>query len=52
MHPDNQHILIVRAVEDRNFTFAGRVFMHPPKIIMIQFLLGRHFETIDIGAAG
>jgi hypothetical protein len=52
VNPPNQNVLIVGAVEDRHFSFGGRVRMHTPEEIMGEFGCRGLLERGDTAADG
>jgi hypothetical protein len=49
--PHDEHVLIVRAIEDGELAEARRVAVHPPEEVVLALLGGRHAEGHDVHAA-
>src|SRR5689334_6982022 len=50
LHASDQHIFVMRTIEDTDAAFAGRVFMHAPQEIMRQIFLSRLLEGMHVAA--
>ena len=50
MDVGNQHVLVIRAVEDADLALGRRFLMHAPEEIMPQFLQRGSFEGHDFAA--
>ena len=45
VHPDDQHLLVVRPVEDADLTARGQPPRVPPQVVVAQFFGGRRLEA-------
>src|SRR5579864_3504575 len=52
MHPDDQHFLVVRAIEDSDPSAFRKTVCRAPEKIMLQLLGARLFETENLAAFG
>ena len=52
MHPHDQNVLVVAAVENGNAAPRGQAAVDPPQIIVTQVLLGGDFEAVHSNALG
>src|ERR1700694_877545 len=50
MHAHDQHLLIVRAIENANDTSAWSDPMHTPEEVMVQFPRGRDFKRTHLAS--
>jgi hypothetical protein len=49
MHPRNQHVFIVRTVEDSDLALGGRLLMHAPEEV-VELFCGRRFKSHHLAA--
>ena len=52
VHPDDQHVLVVAAVEDADAPLGRQRLADPPQEVVLQLLLGRRLERGDPHALG
>ena len=52
VHADHKHVLVVRAVEERELAQARRMAVHPPQEVVLALFRGRHAERRHAHAAG
>ena len=50
MHPNDQHFLVVRTIEDTDPTAFGKTAVRTPEKIMFQLFSTRLFETENLAA--
>src|SRR5579872_748240 len=50
LHARDQHIFVMRAIEDADAAFAGCIFMDAPQEVVRQLFFGRLFEGMYVAA--
>ena len=50
MDPDDQHLFVVRAVENADAAALGQAFHVAPQIVVVQFFRGGSLEGINLAA--
>src|ERR1700722_6897577 len=50
MHPNDQHLLVIGAIEDADLPANGKTLGRTPEEIVLQFFWGRLFETGNLTA--
>ncbi len=49
VHPDDENVLVIRSVEDRNLALGGQHFGGPPQEVVRDVFVGRHLEGHHAG---
>src|ERR1700722_5826472 len=50
MHPDHEHLFVIRTIEDTDPPTLGKVASRTPEKVMLQFLGARLFEAEDLAS--